>query len=240
MSIYITGDTHGQHDWSKLNTENFPAQKTMTKDDLVIIAGDFGGVWDGAGSDRYTQEWYNEKNHTTAFVDGNHENHWLLNSYPVSKWNGGRVHRIGQKLIHLMRGEIYTIQGKTFFVMGGADSVDKAYRKYGLSWWPEELPSDKEYKTALRKAQSYCDNMHMSYSRLYDQLTSEYGEQYSADAAQYAVDNVDTDWNENALLMAKSYQDSLDMSPAAIYDQLVSSYGEGFTPEQAQYAIDNL
>ena len=98
----------------------------------------------------------------------------------------------------------------------------------------------KEYKTALRKAQSYCDNMHMSYSRLYDQLTSEYGEQYSADAAQYAVDNVDTDWNENALLMAKSYQDNLDMSPAAIYDQLVSSYGEGFTPEQAQYAIDNL
>ena len=155
MSIYITGDTHGQIDWSKLNTENFPVQKTMTENDLVIIAGDFGGVWDGAGSDRYTQAWYNDKNHTTAFVDGNHENHWLLNSYPVSMWNGGRIHRISKKLVHLMRGEVYMIQGKKFFVMGGADSVDKAWRKYGVSWWPEELPNDKEYKRALRSLKKH-------------------------------------------------------------------------------------
>ena len=98
----------------------------------------------------------------------------------------------------------------------------------------------KAYKTALRKAQSYVDNMHMSKAALYDQLTSEYGEQYDAEAAQYAVDNVVADWKENALEMAKSYQENLDMSPAAIYDQLVSEYGERFTPEEAQYAIDHL
>jgi len=41
--IYITGDTHG--DWmSRLNVHAFQEQKEMTKDDYVIIAGDFG-VW---------------------------------------------------------------------------------------------------------------------------------------------------------------------------------------------------
>ena len=46
MSVYVTGDTHGDIDWSKLNTTHFPEQKDLTEDDLVIIAGDFGGLWD--------------------------------------------------------------------------------------------------------------------------------------------------------------------------------------------------
>jgi hypothetical protein len=45
--------------------------------------------------------------------------------------------------------------------------------------------------------------MHMSKQGLYDQLTSEYGEQFSADAAQYAIDNVQADWKQNALEKAR-------------------------------------
>jgi hypothetical protein len=45
--IYITGDTHGMIDWEKLNTTEFPEQKSLTRDDYVIVVGDFGGVWDG-------------------------------------------------------------------------------------------------------------------------------------------------------------------------------------------------
>ena len=102
----------------------------------------------------------------------------------------------------------------------------------------ESVP--KEYKTALNKAEQYSEIMHMSKMGIYDQLTSEYGEKYSAEAAQYAVDNMSADWNANALAKAREYQDMMDMSPAAIYDQLVSEYGEKFTPEEAQYAVDNL
>ncbi len=80
----------------------------------------------------------------------------------------------------------------------------------------------------------------MSERGVYDQLTSEYGEGFSPEAAQYAVDNLDVDWNEVALESARSYQDHMSMSRDAIYDQLVSEYGEKFTPEQAQYAVDNL
>ncbi len=92
----------------------------------------------------------------------------------------------------------------------------------------------------LQKKKVYSDSMHMSKDALYDQLTSEYGEKFTQEAAQYAIDNVDANWNENALNKAKIYQKDMAMSPSAIYDQLVSEYGEKFTEEEAQYAIDNL
>ena len=76
--------------------------------------------------------------------------------------------------------------------------------------------------------------------RLYDQLTSENGEKFTAEEAQYAVDNINADWNENALETAKDYRDNMDMSPEAIRDQLTSEYGEQFTAEEADYAIQNL
>lgn len=93
---------------------------------------------------------------------------------------------------------------------------------------------------ALKKAQSYSTNMHMSKKRLYDQLTSSYGEGFTASEAQYAVDHVEADWNYNALQKAKSYQKDMNMSKSRIYQQLTSNYGEGFTASEAQYAIDNL
>ena len=80
----------------------------------------------------------------------------------------------------------------------------------------------------------------MSKQAIYDQLTSEYGEQFSEDAAQYAIDNMEADWKANALEKAKDYQENMNMSKNAIYDQLTSEYGEKFTAEEAQYAIDNL
>lgn len=97
-----------------------------------------------------------------------------------------------------------------------------------------------EYLNALHKAKSYSDNMHMSKKGIYKQLTSEYGEQFPADAAQYAIDHVKADWNANALEKAKTYQSDMNMSKKAIYDQLVSAYGEQFEPAEAQYAVVHL
>jgi hypothetical protein len=100
-------------------------------------------------------------------------------------------------------------------------------------------PTNEE-KNALIKAETYSETMHMSKEGIYDQLTSEYGENFSKEAAQYAIDNMKADWNANALAKAKTYQETMNMSKNAIYDQLVSSYGEKFTKEEAQYAIDHL
>ena len=157
--IYITSDTHGTIDWEKINTTNFPEQKYLTKDDYLIILGDFGGVWDGAAQDRYVLKTYDKRSFTTLFIDGNHENHDLLDKYPVEEWNGGKIHRISDSVIHLMRGQVFTINGITFFTMGGAESTDREYRKEGESWWPHELPSEKEYEEALCNLARY--NFHV-------------------------------------------------------------------------------
>ena len=97
-----------------------------------------------------------------------------------------------------------------------------------------------EYKSALTSADSYSKLMHMSKAKIYDQLTSEYGEKFTPEAGQYAIDNMVADWNANALASAKSYQQTMAMSPAAIHDQLTSEYGEKFTPAEADFAIAHL
>lgn len=93
---------------------------------------------------------------------------------------------------------------------------------------------------ALEKAKSYSKLMHMSKKGIYDQLTSEYGEGFTAEEAQYAIEHLDVDYKLNALEKAKSYQNLMHMSKSGIYEQLTSEYGEGFTAEEAQYAIEHL
>ncbi|WP_078430471.1 Ltp family lipoprotein [Alkalihalobacterium alkalinitrilicum] len=98
----------------------------------------------------------------------------------------------------------------------------------------------REYRNALRSAQNYVDIMSFSEKGLFEQLTSEYGDQYPEDAAQYAIENVEVDYYEEALEAAKSYQELMPMSDQELLDQLTSEYGDQYTKEQAQYALDNL
>jgi predicted phosphohydrolase len=175
--VFITGDTHSE--FKRFNLKNFPVQKSLTKDDIVIICGDFGGVWNDSDEERYWLNWLESKPFTTAFVSGNHENFDMLATFPIENWNGGTIQCVHPSVIHLMRGQVYTIAGKRFFTMGGATSHDikdgildpsapnfKAQRKlldrrrafYRVnheSWWAEEMPSDEEYATA-RKALDSC------------------------------------------------------------------------------------
>ena len=170
--IYITGDTHGG--FQRFTTDNFLQQKKMSRDDYVIICGDFGGVWDGSLREAYWLDWLEEKPFTTLFVDGNHENFIMLNAFPQKEWHGGKVHEVRPNVLHLMRGQIFKIDGMTFFTMGGAASHDvqdgildpaspgfereywfkrrtrQIFRVKGVSWWPEELPSEEEYEEAVR------------------------------------------------------------------------------------------
>ena len=156
--IFVTGDTHGDEDFHKLGTRRFPEQKTLTKNDFVIVAGDMGVLWFSFTrfspdkidpTDKWLMDWYDAKPFTTLFVDGNHENHKALARYPVEEWNGGKIHRISDSVIHLMRGQVYTIDGKTFFTMGGATSVDKIRRVENVSWWEEEMPSREELEEGI-------------------------------------------------------------------------------------------
>lgn len=153
--IYLTGDTHIPIDIEKLNTKNFPKQKKLSRDDYVIVLGDFGLLWKKNKTYEYWKKWLEEKNFTTLWIDGNHENHAWVNSLPIESWNGGFIHRISENIIHLMRGQVFEIHGKTFFTCGGAASYDKAYRTEGISWWPEENIIYQECETAIDNLQKY-------------------------------------------------------------------------------------
>lgn len=106
---------------------------------------------------------------------------------------------------------------------------------------PEAEPKvPREYQNALESAKSYSNVMHMSKKGIYDQLISPYADKFSAEAAQYAVDNLQADYNANALAKAKEYQETMHMSSQAIRDQLTSEHGEKFTVSEADYAITHL
>ena len=120
--IYLTGDIHGNIDLKKLNMRNFPKQKELTRNDVLIILGDFGLNNKSIKKEKHYLDWLNSRNYTTLFVDGNHEEFPVLNSYPVVEAFGAKCHQLCDNVYHLMRGEIYHIDGKTFFVMGGAES----------------------------------------------------------------------------------------------------------------------
>ena len=147
--IWLTGDTHIPIDVEKLNTRNFPEQKQMTRDDYLIVLGDFGLLWHPDREYLWWKRWLEGKNFTLLWLDGNHENHEWIDSLPVSDWHGGKVHVISPNIIHLMRGQIFTIENKTFFVFGGAASYDKEQRREGISWWAREEASYAEQNEGL-------------------------------------------------------------------------------------------
>lgn len=152
--IYVCGDVHG--DITHISKRAMRKQNIcLNKGDYLIILGDFGGVWSYPESryyneDKYIQKWLSNQPWTTLFIDGNHENHDLLSKYPVEQWNGGNVHHIiKDKVIHLMRGQVFNIEGRTIFTMGGAQSHDMEFRKEGINWWKDELPSNDDYCSAI-------------------------------------------------------------------------------------------
>ncbi len=100
--IYLTGDTHIPTDVGKLSSKRFPEQKEMTNTDFLIICGDFGGVWCGDNEELYWRKWLDNKNFTTLFIDGNHENYDMLEEYPEIDFLGGKAHKISNKIYHLM------------------------------------------------------------------------------------------------------------------------------------------
>ena len=176
--LFCTGDTHS--DFHRFSMDAFPEQRELNRDDTMIISGDFGGVWYQENSEYIKKEnwwldWLEDKTYTTVFIDGNHENFDRLYKYPVIEWNGGLVHEIRPHVLHLMRGEVFTIESKKFFVFGGASSHDiqdgildyddpdwrdqaraleregkHMYRVKGLTYWRRELPTQEEMENGWK------------------------------------------------------------------------------------------
>ena len=180
--IYITGDCHG--DWRRFSLDCFPEQKETTRNDYVIICGDFG-LWHDTSSERYWLDWLNNKPFTTLFVDGNHENYDRLNNFEEIDFLGGKAHQIRENIYHLMRGYVFKICDKKIFAFGGASSHDiedgilnetdfdsyndfraawkewdkkgKMFRVNHYTWWSDEMPNEKEKERGIENLKK-CNN----------------------------------------------------------------------------------
>lgn len=156
--IYLTGDLHGEKQQIQIYLEQLAS---LSKEDLLIITGDFGLLWWDPQKIcwRHYQDMKLIKKladapFTTCFIDGNHENFDLLETYPVEEKWGGKVQNI-EGVYHLLRGEIYEIEGKRLFTFGGASSTDKERRQAHISWWPQEVCSKAEQNQALQTLEKY-------------------------------------------------------------------------------------
>ncbi len=146
--VYVTGDTHG-------NVERFKEKnlKRLKKGDTLLICGDFGFLWDDSRQERNAIKKLASLRYNVAFVDGCHENFDLLNSKPVDTWNGGKVHVIAKGVFHLMRGQVYTIDGLKIFTFGGGHSEDVEIRKQSKSWYPQEEPTPADVEEGIKNVE---------------------------------------------------------------------------------------
>ena len=133
--IYITGDTHGEVS----RFEHFQNVCHPTHDDYLIVAGDFGCIFGLGWRDENKLDALEALEFTILFLDGNHECFPKIISYPEKVWNGGRVRRIRKNILHLMRGQVFSLEGLKIFTMGGGYSIDQMFRILGRSWWPEKI-----------------------------------------------------------------------------------------------------
>jgi hypothetical protein len=125
-----------------------PALRKLKKGDTLLVCGDFGFLWDGSKAEQALLKKIGKRKFHVAFIDGVHENFELLGQYPEEEWNGGRVHRISGNLVHLMRGQMFTIEGKRIFAMGGGVSPDDDFRPADDNRMRWEVPSREELDRA--------------------------------------------------------------------------------------------
>ncbi len=204
--LYVTGDCHRtdpQDGVHRFSFRQFPQQRGLTKEDYLLICGDFGLLWDGAEEEKWWLRWLDEtRPFTTLFLGGNHENYSMLHRYPIQPWRDGLVRQIAPSVFYLCNGHVFDL-GPKVFVMGGAQSHDMQeiltpgpslrqqerylhyrkipYRVEGVTWWPEEMPNSEEYaaaRTALERADWQVDLVatHCAPTTLQRQFAPQYPE----------------------------------------------------------------
>ena len=141
--IYFASDMHAEcrdalEEYEKIATEN----------DLLIILGDLYIKCENTEENRSFTDFFFSLKSNIAFIEGNHDNHPFINSHPEEEWNGGLVHRLSPNAVHLIRGNVYEIEGLNFLVMGGCKSSPR-WKEMGL-WFDGEEPTAEEINLAYK------------------------------------------------------------------------------------------
>ena len=141
--IYITGDTHGGF----RRIFDFCMKFETTIDDIMIILGDAGINYSGGIKDAILKDYIATIPITLFCIHGNHEQRpFTIPTYEETEWHGGTVYveKEHPNILFAKDGEIFNLNGLKTVVIGGAYSVDKAWRlAFNHGWWADEQPSDE-------------------------------------------------------------------------------------------------
>lgn len=149
MSLYLTGDVHSKV-CNRFSFKQHPELRTLTDEDFMIIAGDFGAIWDWTGNskeDKYYLNFVNSKPWKTIVVLGNHECYPIYEQMPHvtpsflysgSMYQCEYMGKIYENIYIVDTIAILDIEDNHILCINGADSHDKQWRIEGKSWWPQE------------------------------------------------------------------------------------------------------
>lgn len=134
--IYFTGDMHGDPDRVSRS-----ALSMLKSGDTLIVCGDFGFIWNNDKIEQKIITDLSKRKYNICFVDGINENYDILNSLPIAVWKGGKTHKISDNIYHLMRGQIFTVENKKIFTMGGGEDPEMDLQE------DEDIVNHKEIPT---------------------------------------------------------------------------------------------
>ncbi len=117
--VWLLSDLHGRLDF--IGWQEF--HSAQSQDDVLILLGDICLYDESKVNNQVFTESVLSSRKQILIVDGNHENFDYLNSLPEENWNGGKVHRLSENVLHLQRGYIYDIFGNSCFVFGGTAAM---------------------------------------------------------------------------------------------------------------------
>jgi Icc-related predicted phosphoesterase len=147
MRVFVLGDTHGREDAIDLSVRVAKTEGC----DLIIQVGDFG-YWPHLPSGKafmtFVEETCAKYGVTLWWLDGNHENHDLLEVL-VDEHGYDAPIELSPHVIYLPRSCRWTWDDVSFMALGGAYSIDKARRTPHVSWWPGETITAGDVERAI-------------------------------------------------------------------------------------------
>ena len=172
MRVLVLGDTHGNTKWA-LSAVDFARDHGIK---IVVQCGDFG-LWDHTEGGVKFLDVLNERLRLRGVkmyvVGGNHENwdrwDWYTANNPKD-YHGFTYLRSHIRIAPKVHSWVW--DGKKCLMVGGAVSIDKAWRKAGVSWWAgEQLTHDQVLEAQDKGKVDYlfthdCSNMTPWKSRL--------------------------------------------------------------------------
>ena len=147
--IYFTGDIHGVVD----GVVNFVNKVHPSTDDVIVLLGDVGANYYRDQRDNLLKALLNDLGTVFLCIHGNHERRpTTIPGYVETEWHGGRawVQPEYPNLIFAKDGEIYTLNGLRYLVIGLMNSR----RKKSRHMWSSRFRANLSTSSCLTPARS--------------------------------------------------------------------------------------